>query len=442
MLQKLQNNDLILRDIREFHADLSLAGEPPNALLSVSDELLCYVLSLLREEQPILPEATLDEWSELLAHLQCHRIIPLLYWKIGHLPIELHPPEAICARMREIYLASHVRYLNMERQIREAYDAFNREKISALIYKGPALASTIYPAYAARPFNDIDLLVKPEEYLKARNVLLQLGYQSQVNRFEMFQELFNSEAFIQEEDTAQLFEIDLHWDVFQYHGLKRDNDVGELFRNKTDVRAPMLKFQTLSRVDALIQAAFHLILHHKEGRRLIWISDIALLARTLVYPDDWTVLRKKVNKFKMHIAMENALTLAQMWNGLCVPEEYRNFSKWMRSKEAEQAEIIYAMDKQGPDIRLSGYIDSIRSAPKKIPYLLNFLFPKPDFMRVYYPPYRSWLLPWSYVRRWWHWFGKLVQYMFHRWQRTDNRGQRSEIRRQRTDGRGQTTPEE
>jgi hypothetical protein len=426
MLQKLKNNDLVLKDIRRFHADLSLAGEPPNALLSVSDELLLYVLALLREELPILPKAEMDEWLELLTFLKCHRIIPLLYWKIGHLPSELHPPEVIYVRMREIYLASHVRYLTMERQIRKVFNAFKREKISVLIYKGPGLACMVYPAYAARPFNDIDLLVKPKEYLKAQNVLIQMGYQYQVKRFEEFQELFNSESFVHQKDSTQSFEVDLHWNIFQYHGLKRNNDVNELFLNKTNVDTPILNFQTLSKVDALIQAAFHLILHHKEGRRLIWISDIALLAQSLVYPEEWRVLQKKVTKFKLHLAMENALTLAQLWSGLCVPEEYKIFSKWMISKEEQESEIIYAMNKQGPDIRLSGYLDSIHSAPKKIPYLLNFLFPDPEFMRANYPPSRGWLLPWSYVLRWWHWFSKLLYYVFHRWQRTEDRSQMSD----------------
>jgi len=425
MLQKLQNNNLILRDIRKIHSDLSLAGEPPNALLSVSDELLYYMLSILRDEPPILPEVPVDEWIELLDHLQCHRIIPLLYWKIGHLPSELHPPEVIYARMREIYLASHVRYLNMEKQIGEVFEGFNKNKMPVLIYKGPALACMVYPACAARPFNDIDLLVKLEQYKIARDILLQMGYLSQVNRFETFQMLFNSESFIHQGDTTHLFEIDLHWDVFQYHGLKRNSNVNELFQNKTDVKTAILNFHTLSRVDALIQAAFHLILHHKEGRRLIWISDIALLAQSLVYPEDWGVLQKKVSEFNMHLAMENALTLAQLWNDLQVPEEYRDFSKWMSSKEEQEAEILYAKNKQGPDIRLRGYLDSIRSAQKKIPYLLNFLFPDPDFMRANYPPSRSWLLPWSYVRRWWHWFKKLMQYMFHRWQRRWRRAHRA-----------------
>ena len=242
MLQKLQNNELILRDIRQFHTDLNLAGEPPNALLSVSDELLSYVLSLLREEPPILPEATVDEWSELLTHLQCHWITPLLYWKIGHLPPELRPPDFICTRMREIFLASRVRYMGMERQLKEVLHAFDKEKLSVLVYKGPALACTVYPDSATRPFGDMDLLVKPEQYLKAKDVLMQMGYQSQFKRFEQFRELFNSESFVHQKDTTPSFEVDLHWDVFQYHGLKREHDVNTLFQNKTDVETPMLKF--------------------------------------------------------------------------------------------------------------------------------------------------------------------------------------------------------
>lgn len=413
MLQKLQNNNLILKEIRQVHADLCLAGEPPNALLSVSDELLCYVLSLLRDEPPILPKAAVDEWQELLTYLQCHWITPLLYWKIGHLSPELRPPKMICDRMREIFLASRARYLNLERQIHEVFDTFKKEKIPVLIYKGPALAYTVYPDSATRPFGDIDLLVKPQECPKAQDVLLQMGYQSQSKRFKTFQELFNSESYVHQKDS-QSFEVDLHWDIFQYHGLKRNNDINDLFQNKADVETPILNFHTLSKVDALIQASFHLILHHKEGRRLIWISDIKLLAQSLVYPEDWLVLQKKVAEFNMHLAMENALTLAQLWNGLCVPEEYKSFSKWMISKEDQESEMIYAKNKQGPDIRLRGYLDSIRSTPKKIPYLLNFLFPNSDFMQANYPPSRNWLLPFSYIRRWWHWFGKLAQYFFYK----------------------------
>ena len=46
------------------------------------------------------------------------------------------------------------------------------------------------------------------------------------------------------------------------------------------VETPTLKFETLDKVNALIYAAFHLILHHPESLRLIWIGDIAFLSQS------------------------------------------------------------------------------------------------------------------------------------------------------------------
>ena len=123
--------------------------------------------------------------------------------------------------MRERYLASQVRYLTMERQLSEIQDAFNTENISNLVIKGPALALTLYPSAAARPCSDIDLLVSPDEYLKARSVLDRIGYRCGYQRFENFREFFNSEPFSHRTDSTKPYEVDLHWDIFQYHGLKR-----------------------------------------------------------------------------------------------------------------------------------------------------------------------------------------------------------------------------
>jgi hypothetical protein len=413
MLQKLQKNDLILEDIRHFHSESNLAGIPRNGLLLVSDELLSYVLSLLREEQPLLPQAAVDEWSELLSHLQCHWVIPLLYWKIGHLSPELHPPEVICTRMREVFLASHARYLTMERQLREVMDAFNRKRIDILLIKGPALALSVYPDPATRPFADIDLLVRSDQYLKARSILNQLSYRSQLDRFETFQGLYSAEPFAHSADATKYFEVDVHWSLFQYHGLTRNNGVEEVLWNTQKVETPTLRFETLDKVNALIYAAFHLILHHPEGMRLTWIGDIALLSQSLVYPDEWEVLRQRCSALKLSLAMQEALKLAQIWYGLKIPEKYSDLTKWLSPEDAEKIELAYVRREKGPDIRLRGYFDNFLSAPRKIQFLLKFLFPSPEYICMTYPPSKKWLLPLSYIRRWGSWIAKVFQYAFH-----------------------------
>jgi len=408
--QNPSKTDSILSEIHDFQDELKLAGRPTNGLLLVSDGLLGYVLSLLREEQPICPQVTVEDWSELLAHLQYHWIIPLLYWKICHLSPELHPPKITVGRMREIFLANRALYLSMDRQLHVILNAFNREGIGTLIFRGPALAWTAYPDPAARPSADIDFLVRPDQYLKAAEVLDQLGYRSQSNRFEAFQTLFNADPFVHSDDSKRYLGLDLHWSLYQYRGMERDNGVEDYFQRSITVEVPTLKFETLDRVDALIHAAFHLILHHPDGMRLMWISDIAFLARNLVVPDEWEVLQKRASVLKLRLAVEKALKLAQMWNGLMIPEGYSDFTKWPTPEEAEKVELNYAIREQGPDIRLKGYLASIRSSPRKIRYLFKFLFPDPALIRITYPPSSRWLLPLSYIRRWGSWFVKVLQY--------------------------------
>jgi hypothetical protein len=240
------------------------------ALISASEDPLSYFLALLRNEQPILPQATVELWSAHLDYLNNYAIIPLLYWKIGLLSSELCPSQVIIDEMRKSFLSYHGRYLHMEGQLRKILRAFEHEGIDVLLLKGPALASTVYAHPATRPFADIDLLVRPDQYSKTKEALCQLGYRSQTNRFDTFQELFNAEPFVHSDNSKKYFEVDVHWSLFQYHGLSRNNGLEEIFRTKTRAETATLKFETLDKVHALLYTAFHLVIQHPKDMRLTW----------------------------------------------------------------------------------------------------------------------------------------------------------------------------
>jgi hypothetical protein len=147
--------------------------------------------------------------------------------------------------------------------------------------------------------------------------------------------------------------------------------------------------------------------------RLTWIGDISLLAQSLVYPDEWELLRQRCSTLKLSLAMQEALKLAQVWCGLQLPEVYSDFTKWLDPEEDEKAELTYLSQKGGPDIRLKGYFGNFLSAPRKIQFLLKFLFPSPENICMTFPPSKRWLLPLSYIRRWGSWIAKVFQYAFH-----------------------------
>jgi len=401
----------LLDEIREFHADLNLGGMRKTALVHLPDRFLSYLISLLRGEEPEPLGETEEEWSRFLAFLGYHGVVPLLYRKIGDLPEALRPTERVLARMRQSYQIGYAACVRVERQVRTMMSLFHREQIEALVVKGPALAWSVYPDPAIRPSSDLDFLVRPDQYPKAREALKQLGYHLSFPRFEMFQTLSHAEQFVHPGDPRWHMPVDLHWHLLHYYGIDRADGVEAFFQNRVVVETPSVAFPTLSRVHALIHSAFHLILNHPDARRLIWMMDIGGLAKGLAVPKDWEILQDEVSRFKGGAVVENALKLACMWTGLRLPEGFGDFRKWIQPTPREWAEIAYVTRKGAPDIRLKGYLKTILSAPKKLPYLMRLLFPHPDYLRMAYPPSKQCPLAVSYIRRWGSWMARVVRYM-------------------------------
>ncbi len=397
--------------MQEIHPSLKLCGTSDKSLLDLSDELVTYVMSVLRDESPLAPAASLDEWSSLLTILQAHWIIPFLYRKVGSLPPECRPPESITDEMRQAFLFSRVRSLHMERQLREIIEGFQEEGVRVLVLRGPALAWSLYPDPAMRSSCDLDLLVIPEDVIQARGILERLGYRCLAKRFETSRDFFREECFVHHENPGNKFPVDLHWVHWELHpffaGSERV-DIKDLFSRAWKVETPGLTFETLHPVDYIIHAAVHLMMIHKMDIRLSWIYDTALLADQLQVPDDWETLQERSVSWSARLPVEHCLKMAQVWTGLELPDGFDDFSTWPRPTEDESAVWEDTMRHHWVTILLKRSLSNPSLILKRIPSLLRLLFPHPDMVRFCYPTSSNWLLPISYVRRWLRWIDDLV----------------------------------
>jgi hypothetical protein len=390
---------------------MKLCGTTDTTLLDLSDELLTYVGSVLKDESPLAPEASLDEWSNLLNFLRANWIVPFVYRKIGSLPQECLPPETITDEMRQDFLISCVRSVHMERQLQEIIEAFQEEGLRVLVLRGPALAFSLYEDPAMRSSCDLDLLVIPENVIQARGILERLGYRCLAKRFETSRDFFREECFIHQKNPDNKFPVDLHWVHWELHpffaGSERI-DIEDLFSRARKVETPGLTFETLHPVDYLIHAAIHLMMIHKMDIRLSWIYDTALLANQLQVPDGWEVLQERSVAWSARLPVEHCLKMAQAWTGLELPEGFDDFSTWPRPTEDEAAVWEDTMRHHWVTILLKRSLSNPSLILKRIPSLLRLLFPHPDIVRFCYPTSSNWLLPLSYVRRWLRWIDDLV----------------------------------
>lgn len=85
-------------------------------------------------------------------------------------------PRDIERQLAVLTLAARHRMLRLERRLGETLSVLHDAGISVTLLKGAALARTVYPSMAARPMNDLDILIDPDQALYARELLLRSGW--------------------------------------------------------------------------------------------------------------------------------------------------------------------------------------------------------------------------------------------------------------------------
>ena len=274
----------LLAEIRHLHPELKFCGEPKNAILKVSDALLNYVLSLLRNDPVRPPQVSMTQWLELLSHLKSHWIIPLLYWHAGRLPDEFQPPAPVMDQMRTVFQWSRLRSIHMEKQLREITTAFKAEGIRILVLKGPAYGRTVYPDPAQRPGSDLDLLVHPEDFIQSRKIMESIGYTCASRLFEVFRDYSCEENFASHTNPKEMLPICFHWALHLFPDKNAGNNVEELLRNTADVEVGDLRFLIANPVDALIHAAAHMIFTTARTSVLSGFMTLPCLLKVLKGP--------------------------------------------------------------------------------------------------------------------------------------------------------------
>ena len=78
--------------------------------------------------------------------------------------------------LREHFYANAGRNLFLAKELIKLLHLFSAHEISAIPYKGPVLAVSVYGNLAFREFGDLDILVRERDYQTAQHLLSAQGY--------------------------------------------------------------------------------------------------------------------------------------------------------------------------------------------------------------------------------------------------------------------------
>ena len=233
-------------------------------------------------------------WTYLLKIARRHNVISLLHRSLDPSHAGRIPGDILHQLRQTSYRVALYNTL-LTQELLNLLACLEKSHISAIPYKGPVLAASVYQDLGLRQFSDLDLLVKPEDFRQAQAVLRAQGY--------CLQESLGWEAHFKH--GCQQLIVDLHQrttPIFFAFDLSFEHLWSHLETlTLADSKVPQLQPEHLLLILCvnLVKDCCHWKL------RLVQICDVAELVR--VYPQlDWSL----VWSLAQHLGCQRLLLLA------------------------------------------------------------------------------------------------------------------------------------
>jgi hypothetical protein len=210
-------------------------------------------------------------WASLLDLAEQHGVTPLLCQIL--LSIENEVPAEPMRSLKQSYQTNIRKSLILASELIRVLDCIDNLGFQVMPYKGLALAETVYGNIVLRQTGDIDLLIRPQDFLRIKNAVRELGYiphmplseaEEQAYLFSGYECAFDSSA------GRNLLE--LQW-ALQPRFYAVDMDMDALFRRAVPATVAGRNVKTFSNEDTLVVLTLHAAKH--VWGRLIWLCDIA-----------------------------------------------------------------------------------------------------------------------------------------------------------------------
>ena len=254
------------------------------------------------------------DWKCLIRTALHHGVAPLVYRSLRQTCPDMVPEPAL-ASLRSHFQTVACRNLVLTNALVKLVKRLEAEGVSAVPFKGPALAVAAYGHWALRDFCDLDILVHERDLFAAGEVLRAHGYQSKValTRAQRAAALqFHYHHQYLREDGRVL--VELHHQVLEWFFPQEAAPL--LWRNLETLELEGTPVPSLTPEDTLQVLCVHGTKHFWS--RLKWVCDVAELIRAR--PEmDWQRACERADALGTERALFLGLFLAGNLLGASIP---------------------------------------------------------------------------------------------------------------------------
>ena len=364
--------------------------------MSQAENLMCAVLRGEAPDWPDTPDGALID--TFLARGDFHGVLALLHERVcaSDWPAAIRQELRRQATLRAMWELRHQQVLTRMLTALAAID------VRPVLFKGTALAYSLYANPVLRARGDTDLVVAPESTEKVDTALKELGF---VRDIAVSGDFVSYQAcYTREEDGGETHTLDLHWRINNSEVLARLFSYEELRQQAQALPRLCPPALSASSVHALLLACMHRATHRQnpmyvqgvpyhDPDRLIWLYDIHLLAGMLT-ASQWDEFVRLARTKGLRAVCLEGFEHARACFHTIYPDAV--MTALARTGNVEPA----ARYLDGSRLRQQWMdFNAIAGVGNKLRFLRESVFPPEAYMRHKYPDARPGWLPWLYLRR-------------------------------------------
>lgn len=222
-----------------------------------------------RDAQRLLKLLPSVDWPRLLLLAEEHGVLGQLGACLNNASAPVAPPEikqSLLGRLRDQNFLT----LRLSAELLRLLEIFGKERISALVIKGPVLAFQAYSDPSLRAYGDLDLLVRQRDIRRATELMIASGYEEAVSLTAIDAGKIPGQYLFSRHDSKLL--VELHNDLTLRY-FPRPLPLEDFFARQISVRLDTHEVPAPCVEDELVLICIHGAKHFWE--RLSWIVDVA-----------------------------------------------------------------------------------------------------------------------------------------------------------------------
>ncbi len=356
------------------------------------DQVITLMLLLSRttftEEERILAEKgcrTLTGWKLFADLVIRHGVAALVWQNITDLGLTEAVPEQERGLLENIRFKTIARVSYITSEAADIVTELDKEGIRALLLKGLALEHSVYGSRGLRQMSDADLLVAPEDALRAQDILVKTGFVSRPMKSSLYRRIILDLGNHLPELHRNGISVDMHHRLFGPEGtaiVRRALDKPET------ISVTGRTFYVLPPGIALLGLVNHIFKHEVKGEfQLRLYTDIYLLVKEhggKIFNEN---LLHDADRVGISGGLRTVLTILNRFYGIDVPQEYNAMDGPEQEKVAAFRDNLLDPGQAKPLSRKEIFLEnfrSLRGLRRKLIFITGDLFPSLEFMKNRY----------------------------------------------------------